>query len=52
MFFYQNEHFGKFGPKSRFSENLDPKTKFGILENFEEISGFSKISIKLRIFEF
>ena len=40
--FYQNEHFRKFGPKSRFSENLDPKTKFGIFENFEKISGFSK----------
>ena len=41
--------FENLAPKSRFSENLDPKTKFGIFENFEKISGFSKISIKLRI---
>ena len=49
-YFYQNEHFRKFGPKFRFSENFDQKTKFGIFKNFEKISGFSKISIKLRIF--
>ena len=44
--FYQNEHFRKFGPKSRFSENLDQDTRF--LKILYQIRDFRK---KIEIYE-